>query len=144
VARCLISACLVGLRCRWDGSDRAHADLVDLVVRGEGVPVCPEQLGGLPTPRCRAYLTGGDGHAALSGAARVVDVRGRTVTAQFLRGAEEVARIAAMVGATRAYLAEGSPSCGVNAVGTDRGRAQGRGVTAALLEDHSLELVPVV
>ena len=105
--------------------------------------MCPEQLGGLPTPRSRAYLTGGDGRAALSGKARVLDERGRTVTEQFLKGAEEVARIAVLVGATRAFLAEGSPSCGVHTVGTDRGKTQGRGVTAALLEAHSVELIPV-
>ena len=93
--RVLVSACLLGLRCRHDALP------LDPLRLPEGlcpVPLCPEQLGGLPTPRPPAQMVGGDGVAVLEGRARVVDQRGEDVTEAFLRGAEEAVKVARLPG----------------------------------------------
>ena len=102
----LISACLLGVRCRYDGGGQAMARLDELMERYVLVPVCPEVLGGLPTPREPAELRG----------ERVVTRTGRDVTDAFRRGAAEAARIARVCGCSRALLKERSPSCGCGKV----------------------------
>uniref|UniRef100_UPI0035B50791 DUF523 domain-containing protein n=2 Tax=Symbiobacterium terraclitae TaxID=557451 RepID=UPI0035B50791 len=137
----LVSACLVGCRCRYDQGTKEQAEIVDLIRRGQAVPVCPEQLGGLPTPRLPAEIVGGDGDDVLDGRARVVNRAGEDVTAQFLAGAREALRLAQAVGATEAILKERSPSCGTEAIydGTFSGSTTpGAGVTAALLRRHGI------
>jgi uncharacterized protein YbbK (DUF523 family) len=114
-----------------------------LVAKGSALPVCPEQLGGLTTPRPRATLVGGDGRAVAQGRARVVDEAGHDVTAHFLTGAGQVLHVAKLAGATGALLAEGSPSCGVAQVPVDGGKVFGCGVTAAVLQANSVEVHPV-
>ncbi len=98
------------------------------------VPVCPEQLGGLPTPRPPSHLEGGDGGAVLNGTALVRDEDGRDVTAAFRAGACEVCRIARMVHAQVAILKERSPSCGTRVVWRDGELVAGCGVAAAMLK----------
>ncbi|HSW11031.1 MAG TPA: 2-thiouracil desulfurase family protein [Bacillota bacterium] len=131
VPRALVSACLAGVNCRYDGGTCSSPPVIELVRTGRAVPVCPEQLGGLPTPRPPARLSG-DGRAVLAGEARVTDAQGDDVTAQFLRGAAEVAALARLLGARDAILKRGSPSC-------DPGPAA-MGVTAALLAREGLTL----
>lgn len=121
--RVLVSACLAGVRCRYDGSSSPVEEVELLVERGRAVPVCPEQLGGLPTPREPAEIEGGDGFAVLEGRALVRNRQGEDVTGTFLRGAEESLRLARLARCTRAVMREGSPSCGVFPAG----------VTSALL-----------
>jgi len=101
-----------------------------LLKRFRLIPVCPEQLGGLPTPRPPAEILGGDGADVLSGTARVINLRGEEVTEAFMRGAEEVLRLARLLGVRRAFLKAKSPSCGLEPLG----------VTAALLLREGLEL----
>lgn len=96
------------------------------------IPVCPEQLGGLPTPRTAADLVGGDGHDVLAGRASVIDSQGRDVTAPFILGARQCLAIAQTQGITTALLKARSPSCGVNL------RA---GVTAALLTANGIKVI---
>ncbi len=98
----LVSACLLGVRCRYDGSAAPEDNVV--CKESACVPVCPEQLGGLPTPRETAHLVGGDGMDVLDGNAFVVTEDGRDVTQHFLRGAEEVLRLARSLGAHRAVF----------------------------------------
>jgi len=129
----LVSACLVGVRCRYDGESREDPEAVELLARGEAIPVCPEQLGGLSTPRPRAEFVGGDGEAVLEGMARVVSEDGRDVTYAFLRGAEEVLRIALLVGVREAIFKDKSPSCGVRTIWLEGKKVPGIGVTSALL-----------
>lgn len=133
----LVSACLVGERCRYDGRGYDHhLDLVRLVAEGRALPVCPEALGGLGTPRPPAELSGGDGADVLAGRARVVTADGTDVTAAFLEGAERALAEAVRVGATEAVLKRWSPSCGCDGVyagAFDGTRAPGPGVAAARL-----------
>jgi len=104
------------------------------------VPVCPEQLGGMNTPRPACEISGGDGHAVLSGSARVVDLNGTDMTEGFIRGAEETLKAAHLAGAQAAYLKENSPSCGVTMIKKGSRTESGYGVTAALLEKNSIKV----
>ncbi|MBO9540300.1 DUF523 domain-containing protein [bacterium] len=140
----LISACLTGTKCRYDGGGFAqYPELTTLVEKGEAIPVCPEELGGLPTPRPPAELVGGDGAAVLRGEARIVREDGTDVTEAFLEGARAAARIAEQHGVERAILKARSPSCGCSTVydGTFTGCViPGQGVTAALLSAMGLHV----
>lgn len=127
----IVSACLAGMRCRYDGGTKVDARVVAMVAAGEALPICPEQAGGLPTPRTRSYLRSRDPF-------RLIDQDGVDVTAQYTRGAEETARLAELVGAREAILKEDSPSCGSRGVWTvdARGRTSlvpGEGITTAIL-----------
>lgn len=105
------------------------------------VPVCPEVVGGLSTPRPAAEIVGGDGSGVLSGEARVVAADGTDVTDAYRRGANAAVELARAVGATRAVLKARSPSCGAVEIydgsGTRTLRA-GAGVTAAALRAAGL------
>lgn len=139
----LVSACLAGCRCRYDGGDKAQAEIVRLVEAGLAVPVCPEELGGLGTPRPPAALAGGGGDEVLDGTARVLTREGSVdVTDAYLAGARETLRIAREVGATQAILKQHSPSCGCGSTGSADGtRIAADGVTAALLRRAGLDVV---
>ena len=123
--RLLISACLLGTCCRYDGASKPHPLVGQLAECHTLVPVCPEQLGGLPTPRPPAERRGD----------RVVTKTG-DVTEQYRRGAEETIKLCKLLGCQAAVLKERSPSCGYGEVydGTHSGiLTDGNGVTAALL-----------
>ena len=127
----LISACLLGCRCRYDGASRPQPWIAALAERHTLVPVCPEQLGGLPTPRPPAERCG----------VRVVTREGGDVTAQYRRGAEEALRLCRLLGCNAALLKERSPSCGSGAIydGTFTGTVTaGDGVTAELLRKNGI------
>ncbi|MEA3547582.1 MAG: DUF523 domain-containing protein [Thermodesulfobacteriota bacterium] len=123
----LVSACLMGLKTRYDGlvkpCPQCRAELEGAV----WIPVCPEQLGGLATPRVAADLTGGNGRDVLDGRARVITREGNDVTGQFIDGAKQVLAIAMAQPVSGIFLKSKSPSCGVHSV---------LGVTAALLKEH--------
>jgi len=104
------------------------------------VPICPEQLGGLPTPRTPAKIQSGDGFDVLRSGARVIDIKGRDVTPQFIKGAIEAFNIAMLVGADKAILKDKSPSCGVNYIWDDDGLKEGKGVLTALLIDNGIKV----
>ncbi len=148
----LVSACLVGLPVRFDGGCRRIDTVLALADSHTVIPVCPEQLGGLPTPRAPAEIQGGDaagggdvagGGAAAAGVA-VTTEDGRDVTAEFERGARAVADIARLVGARVAVLKARSPSCGRGETydGTFTGTLRpGSGVAAALLEREGVRVL---
>jgi uncharacterized protein YbbK (DUF523 family) len=139
----LISACLVGCHCRYDGKDNLVDRYQEMVEKGEAVFVCPEQLGGLSTPRPPAEIVGGTGEDVLDGRARVITKDGVDVTEQFLKGAQEALRMARLVKAEEAILKERSPSCGSALIydGTYSGsKIPGDGVTAALLKRHGIKV----
>lgn len=134
----LISACLTGVKCKYNGGDNLDKSVEDLVKKGKAIFICPEQLGGLSTPREPAEISGGSGRDVLYSKAKVITNKGHDVTEAFIKGAEETLKIAELVGATGVILKEGSPSCGSNLIydGSFQGRKkEGIGVTAALLKD---------
>ncbi len=142
----LVSACLLGVRCNWRG-DESYLDGNVLKLAGAEpvLPVCPEQLGGLPTPRVPQEIHGGSGEDVLVGRARVINKEGVDVTAQVIRGAEETLKLARLAGITEFIGKSGSPSCGCNWIydGSFSGKqTSGKGVTAALLEKHGISLIP--
>ncbi|MGE4299194.1 MAG: DUF523 domain-containing protein [Desulfovibrionaceae bacterium] len=125
----LVSACLAGVACRYDGTAVPCDAVRELVRQGRALPVCPEQLGGLPTPRPPAELVGD----------RVRTRQGQDVTEAFARGAEEALRLALDAGCVGAVLKARSPSCGRGRVydGTFSGVLRpGHGLFAALLLAH--------
>ena len=129
----LISACLLGARCRYDGASKAHSEIAALAEHHTLIPVCPEQLGGLATPRPPAERQG----------TRVVTKAGVDVTGQYRRGAEETLKLCKLLGCEAAVLKERSPSCGTGTIydGTFTGATTaGDGVAAALLRAEGLEL----
>jgi uncharacterized protein YbbK (DUF523 family) len=139
----LISSCMAGLATRYDGKDNYREEIARLLREGKAVLVCPEQLGGLPTPRPPAEIVGGNGADVLDGKAKVVTVEGVDVTGEFLRGAEQTLKTAQAAGARYAILKESSPSCGSTLIydGTYSKRKQpGFGVTAALLRRNGIEV----
>lgn len=132
----VVSACLAGVPCRYDGGAVTDVGVAQAVADGTAGPLCAELLGGLPAPRPSAEIVGGDGYDVLDGRARVVDSGGRDVTDAYVAGALAVADRAVALGARRAILQERSPSCGLGRVydGTFSGvLVDGVGVTAAAL-----------
>ncbi|MEJ2717538.1 MAG: DUF523 domain-containing protein, partial [Deltaproteobacteria bacterium] len=126
-------ACLAGVRSRYDGHSCPHRCLEAIARLGVVIPVCPEILGGMGIPRPRCRFLGGDGEEVLAGMARVIDLHGRDRTPLFLRGARETMRIVETVSPDLILFKEGSPSCGVRRVDVEGRKAEGRGVTTALL-----------
>jgi len=128
----LISSCLMGLCTRYDGKIKHDPACLERLKGKIWIPICPEQLGGLPTPREAADIYGGDGSDVLSGRARVRTKTGEDVTRQFIRGAEQVLTIAKSQPVTTILLKARSPSCGCSTTFC--------GVTAALLLKHGFKL----
>lgn len=142
----LVSSCLAGMPCRYDGNARPDPAIVEAVRAGRAIPACAEQLGDLPTPRPPAEIVGGDGGDVLDGTAAVIDIHGKDVSAPFVRGAEIVADIAAKRGITEAVLQARSPSCGCGTVydGSHSGElVSGDGVLTALLKRRGIRVTPV-
>jgi len=138
----LVSACLVGERCRYDGAACSSEPVLRALAGKEVVPICPEAGAGLGTPRPPVELRGGDGHAVLGGRAQAkVKDTGTDRTASFLAGAALATRAAAAHGATVALLKERSPSCGVDRVWVDGQLGPGSGVTAAALQTAGLTVL---
>ncbi len=143
-ARKLVSACLLGVNCRHDGKNKLNKKVIQLAAEEMLIPVCPEQLGGLETPRDPMEIIGGAGSGVLNGKARVVNRSGKNVTENLVRGAEEVLKIARSLGVKEAILKARSPSCGCEKIhsGTFPNRlVEGDGVTAALLKRSGIRVI---
>ena len=140
----LISACLLGVKCRHNGRDSKSEEVTERFEGEELVPVCPEQLGGLSTPRPPAEIVGGDGADVLNGCASVITVEGEDKTREFLDGAHQTLEIAKSQKAAHAVLKSRSPSCGCGRIynGTFTGElGDGDGVTASLLRRHGIQVM---
>jgi uncharacterized protein YbbK (DUF523 family) len=140
----LVSACLAGRSCRFDGSANPDDAVGRLVAEGRAVLVCPEVDGGLGTPRPPAEIVGGDGADVLAGRARVVTAGGDDVTDAYVAGARRALKAAQEAGARRAILKARSPSCGKGDIydgSFSRALTAGDGVTAALLAAHGIEVL---
>lgn len=129
----LVSVCLLGVNCRYNGSAGMLAELSEMMQCAQMIPVCPEILGGLPTPRPPAERVG----------EKVLSCEGGDVTQAYLRGAQETLKLAKLYGAKYAVLKERSPSCGAGEIydGTfSHSRIPGDGVAAALLKAHGVQV----
>jgi uncharacterized protein YbbK (DUF523 family) len=137
----LMSACLAGLRTRYDGKSRPHP-LLDYIAENRIiVQVCPETLGGMGIPRPASRFMGGDGTAVLRGNARVEDAFGKDRTLEFVRGAEETLAMVRLVGPDLIIFKEGSPSCGLNRIDLAGQKTGGVGVATALLSTTGIPII---
>ncbi|MFH0778238.1 MAG: DUF523 domain-containing protein [Candidatus Eisenbacteria bacterium] len=137
----LVSACLAGVRCRYDGGSCPDEEVMSLLSASRAIPVCPEQLGGLPTPREAAEIQGGDGAHVLRGTAKVIDKKGRDVTQNFVLGAQQVVELAKAAGVKTALLKSESPSCGLGRIVSGGRLVDGDGVLASLLKQNGISVI---
>ncbi|MFH1422515.1 MAG: DUF523 domain-containing protein [Planctomycetota bacterium] len=137
----LVSGCLLGFSCRYDGKSCRDKNLIKLISDRIAVPFCPEQLGGLPTPRIPANIVKGNGRDVINGKAKVVNGDGVDVTIQFIRGAKETLKIVKSLKIKEAYMKTNSPSCG--AENHPLKYFSNEGVTAALLRSKGIKIIPV-
>jgi uncharacterized protein YbbK (DUF523 family) len=127
----IVSACLAGVRCRYNGQAYPVPELVELVESGQALPLCPEVLGQLPTPRACAEKAGGN----------VVTKDGTDLTSFFLAGAQTALEIATLIKCEKAILKARSPSCGCGKIydGSFAGRlVEGDGIFAAALKARGI------
>ncbi len=130
----LVSACLLGVACRYDGKSKPNNDVTALMDKYNLIPFCPEVTGGLPTPRHPSEIVGN----------RVLNDIGEDVTAQYKKGAEEALRIAKMYNCKYAILKEKSPSCGKGKIHNgkfDNGYIEGNGITAKLFMENGITVL---
>ena len=129
----LVSACLLGVHCRYDGNGVMQEELKELAKEHNLIPVCPEIYGGLATPRDPAERIG----------ERIITKNGQDVTVQYTKGAEEILQLCKFYDCHYAILKERSPSCGYGRIydGTFSGTLiDGSGVTAQLLLEHGVAI----
>lgn len=130
--RKIVSACLAGINCRWDGGSKPCPKIIKMVERGEAVPVCPEQLAGLGIPRLRSYIKEG----------QVFNERGINITSQFIVGAERALQIAKENNCKEAILKSRSPSCGIDKVyNENKELVSGDGIFVRLLKENNIKVI---
>lgn len=130
----LCSACLLGIKCRYDGKSQSNKKVLELAKKELLIPVCPEQLGGLSTPRNSSEIKENN----------VFTKDGEDVTLQFNQGANEVLRIANLLGVKEAIMKQKSPSCGCGEIydGSFSGVViSGDGVTTSLLKKNGIRVI---
>jgi uncharacterized protein YbbK (DUF523 family) len=141
----LVSACLLGINCKYNGSNDLNRDVLEFLRdKGSFAVCCPELLGGLSIPRGPYEITGGTGKEVVEGKAKVESDKGEDVTEKFLEGARRALEIAEQNGVKLAILKARSPSCGVDRIydGTFSGTLiKGDGVAAALLRREGVRLI---
>jgi len=131
MAKILVSACLLGIECRYKGDGCPCKAVIDLKENNTLIPVCPEQAGGLPTPRTPSERVGD----------KVIMRDGKDVTAEYNKGAETALYLAKEFGVDYAILKANSPSCGKGMIydGSFTGvKCEGNGVTAELLLKNNI------
>ncbi|WP_300381837.1 DUF523 domain-containing protein [Clostridium sp.] len=139
----LISSCLCGINCKYSGGNNLNKECLHLLKEGKAILICPEQLGGLSTPRLPSEIVG-KAEDILKGIDKIINKNNINVTKEFLKGAEETLKIAKLHNINKAILKEGSPSCGVNYVydGSFTGnKIRGRGLTTELLIKNGIKVI---
>lgn len=129
----LVSACLLGIPCRYDGRDNKIESLNLLQQQFDLIPICPEQLGGLSTPRCPCEIQGN----------KVMSKEGKDCTREFQKGAEKSLKLAKQWNIKTALLKAKSPSCGFGQIydgSFSKKLITGNGLTAALLEKEGIQI----
>lgn len=130
----LVSACLLGVACRYDGKSKPNKDVIKLMEKHNLIPFCPEIAGGLPTPRFPSEIVKN----------KVLNEKGEDVTTQYKKGADEALRLAKMYNCKYAILKEKSPSCGKGKIHNgkfDGGYADGNGITAQLFIKNGINVL---
>ncbi len=133
-SKILISACLAGVNCKYDGGNNSNNKIIELIKNGNAILICPEQLGGLKTPRTSAERLEN----------QVLTKDNQDVTEEYFKGANEVLEIAKKFNIKKAILKSRSPSCGKNKIydGTFSHTLTNRdGVTAELLRKNGIEVI---
>ena len=137
----LVSECLLGVNCRYDGKNSRCDALLETLKDCAIIPICPEQLGGLTTPRPPAQINGGSGIDVLMKKAQVLRVEDKVdVTEQYVKGAEAALYLAKLFKAEEAYMKEKSPACGVHFIKRGKEKVDGSGVCTALLQSEGLKI----
>jgi uncharacterized protein YbbK (DUF523 family) len=139
----LISSCLAGIDCNYKGESKPNNKLIELIKKGKAIPICPEQLGGLPTPRSGARILSGNGLDVINNKTKLITDKGEDVTNEYIRGANEVLKLAKLLNASAIILKQGSPSCGCGKTqGGKRERklVNGDGVAVALLKKNGIKV----
>ena len=136
-----ISACLAGKHCRYDGKHSKDEELLKNLQGKRLILICPEELGGLPTPRPKAWLMGGDGFEVLLGKGFVVSEEGKDVTSNFISGAAKALAMLLAEDVKTVYVKEKSPSCGFNITTVDQNKINGKGVFSALALLSKLKVI---
>lgn len=134
----LVSSCLAGINCRYNGKNTENNTVVTLLKQGEAIALCPEQLGGMPTPRASCELITDSG-----GNKKIVSEDGKDFTEEFREGANKALEIAKLLNIRKAILQSKSPSCGYGFIydGTFSGKLiEGNGLTAELLSKNNIEV----
>jgi len=139
----LVSACLLGLPTRYDGKTKRTQAVIDYLQRENllPIPVCPEQLAGMTTPRDKTFFVSGDGYDVLEDNGQVISVEGLPMNEVFCRGAKLVLQIARLSDCHQVLFKERSPSCGVHEIYRGDERVLGVGVTTALLINAGLDVI---
>jgi len=136
----LVSACLAGINCKYNGGNNYNEKIFNMVKNGEAIPVCAEQLGGLTTPRIPTEIQ------IIDGKRHAINKQGEDVTKYFEKGAEEILSLAKKLNITKAILQPRSPSCGAGKIysGKFDGRLlDGNGFLADILIKNGIEVISV-
>lgn len=139
----LVSACLAGINCYYNGKNKLNKKIRKLVQEGKAICACPEELGGLPTPRIPQEILNSTGEEVLKGNGKVINKKGEDVTDYFLKGAYRTLDLAKRYKIKKAILKAKSPSCGKGNIydGSFSGKLkQGNGVTTALLLKNNIQV----
>lgn len=139
----LLSSCLAGIDCTYNGDSKVDQSLKRLVDRRMAIAICPEMLGGSPARRPQCEISCGDGHDVIAGKAKVITKEGRDISARMIKGAERSLAAARRFGIEKAILKSKSPSCGNGTIydGTFRNKLKsGDGVTAALFKENGIQV----
>lgn len=130
----LVSACLAGINCKYNGKNNENEKIIELIKEKDVILICPEQLGGLKTPRTPAEIKNN----------KVINKEGIDVTEEYQKGAQEVLKIAQKFNIKTAILKSKSPSCGKGKIydGTFSNKLiEGNGITAELLKKHGIKVI---
>lgn len=139
----LISACLCGVNCKYNGGNNFNEKCLELFESGKGILICPEEIGGLSTPRLPAEIKG-EVNGILIEKSKIINNKDEDVSENFIRGAKEVLKIAKEKNIHKAILKEGSPSCGVNFIydGNFNGnKINGCGLTTYILKENGINVI---
>jgi uncharacterized protein YbbK (DUF523 family) len=132
----LVSACLLGTNCKYNGGNNYREEVMEFLRDYEIIPICPEIMGGLPTPRPASEIKEN----------KVININNEDVTINFKKGAEETLKLAKLLGVKKALLKRKSPSCGSGEIydGTFSGTlVQGDGITTQLLKENDIEVFTI-